>query len=354
MASGSPTITYGLRNASPTLTGALTAWNSAGAFAFSGEAIVAGVSFPDTLMTRPRGVSYAADGSVWGAPGGWVEFEHTGDAFEIYQKGLTGGFRLWVDGELSANAYPDNPTAESAGGLHYTLVEFGGSATRRIRLESLAGSLSFGGVYVKTGQSVAAPSYPLRLILVGDSFTEGTGAGNQASGFAPMLAHELGVADFRNSGSGGTGWEQNNPSLSRVNLDDRWTRDVVDPAPDMVVVAMGYNDLEDGNDVAIGAMAAAKLNELREAVPGCLVHVLGPWDSNAYASAAPDADAVSLTAALEEACEGIPGVWFHSMLGVAFEPVGGGDIHPALGGHTTIAHHGYDEIAAVHGLRPRS
>ena len=169
-----------------------------------------------------------------------------------------------------------------------------------------------------------------------------------------LSIHELGVADFRNSGSGGTGWEQNNPSLSRVNLDDRWTRDVVDPAPDMVVVAMGYNDLEDGNDVAIGAMAAAKLNELREAVPGCLVHVLGPWDSNAYASAAPDADAVSLTAALEEACEGIPGVWFHSMLGVAFEPVGGGDIHPALGGHTTIAHHGYDEIAAVHGLRPRS
>ena len=44
------------------------------------------------------------------------------------------------------------------------------------------------------------------------------------------------------------------------------------------------------------------LADLREARPGCLIHVFGPWDSNAYASAPPAANLLSLTAALEAAC----------------------------------------------------
>lgn len=370
---GSPTITYGPRNGSPTLTGSLVSWNTANAYSLiSATWVQAGASFPDTTMGRPNNVSYSADSSIYGGVDAYVEFYHTGDAFEIYQKGYTGSaFRLWVNGQLSANAYPNIPSgSDAAGGLHYTKVDFGSIATRLIRLESLTGVLQFGGVQVKTGQSVSAgPIYSLIGVAVGDSFTEGTGASDQSFGYAPQLMHDLGLGSYRDSGSGGTGWVQTSVvgSITRCNLNDRWTPDVVQANPDLAIVAMGYNDIGKGNDATIQAMVTAKLQELRAARPTCLIHVFGPWDSNAFSgvdgagnthvASPPTADCVSLTTAIQNGvtAAGLDGVWFHSMLGIGFQPVGTGvppNIHPTNAGHVTLERAMYGMLAATHGLRP--
>jgi lysophospholipase L1-like esterase len=346
MASGSPTITAGT---AATLTGSLVAWNTPDKFGLmGGDWQVSGAVYPDTLLGRPRSVRYSADGTSYAATDPYVEFIHTGDAFEINLKAYSGGaYRLFVDGKLSANAIPALTTI---GGLYYVKIDFGSAATRRIRLELTAGTLAFGGVQVKTGQSVSAPpAYPLRLVVLGDSFTEGTGATNAATGFAPMLAHELGVEDYRISGSGGTGWDQENVSLSRIDYRDRWAYDMIAAAPDVAVVVGSIND-GPKDPATVAARMLASVQDLRAARPGCLIHVFGPQDVSA--PSAPLAGVVTLDTAMQAALEGagIEGAWYHSLLGVAFTKIGDG-VHPDQAGHAAFKNAIYGAIAAVHGLR---
>lgn len=359
LSSGNPTITKGAPNAAPTLTGTFYTWDAVGKFnLLSGSWAAYGTVYPDTLVGTAFNVTANPVGPVRVGFDTYVEFTHTGDAFEIRQKGYDSFiWRLWVDGELVATTYPTGAASDS---LNYVLVDFGSVATRNIRLESMNGALTdFMGVQVKTGQSIATTANKtLRVVFAGDSFTGGTGSTYGAgSGFAAQVAHEFGDVNYWISAAGGTGWLQGNPAASGIpggtlcNLADRFQPDVIAPDPDIVVVAMGYNDLGDGNDAAIRTLAEAKFAALRADNPVALIICIGPWDSNAYAGNPPTADCVSLTAALQTACATTAGCYFLSMLGVAFQPVGGGDIHPTQAGHDALRENIYARLAAMFALR---
>jgi hypothetical protein len=352
MASGSPTFTLGVANAAATLTGPFVQWDAAGKFGLlSADWISAGSAFPDAGSGKPRSVTQSADGTVYFAVDPFIEFDHTGDEFEIRLKGfLPTTYQMWVDGELSANAFP-SPTS---GTLTWVKVTFGSTATRRIRLEKTNGTIQVYGVQLKPGQSISAPpAYSIGGVVYGDSYTYATGADNQATGYAAQLMHELGVADYRISGSGGTGWDQENNDTTPVGVDyrDRWAADMIAAQPDLAIVVGSVNDDTKGDDPAtVAARMLTSVQELRAARPGCLIHVFGPQDK--YAPSAPSANHLAITAAMEAALDGagIEGVWFHAMTGVAFTKYTDG-AHPDQAGHETLKNWMYGMIADTHGLR---
>ena len=82
---------------------------------------------------------------------------------------------------------------------------------------------------------------PRRVIVAGDSFTEGTaGASEKGNGYVDLLRMLSGNFNIVQSGSGGTGWLR--PNGARVGLVDRAQTDIVDVGADVVIIAMGIND----------------------------------------------------------------------------------------------------------------
>lgn len=146
-----------------------------------------------------------------------VEFTHTGTEFYIYLRGNGAGVRLVVDGAL-ANS---NRVVASSDGEGWLLrVDFTsiGSATRKIRIESAG--MQFGGIYVKTGESIAKPTSadPPKVCILGTSITEGGETGQPMGGYAWWLARQLGI-DAYACGVGGAGIL--NPGTGRVKQLDR-------------------------------------------------------------------------------------------------------------------------------------
>lgn len=333
-----PTFTAGIAGAGPTLAGTTYLWNNASAFQLlGGNWEVTGAVYPGDGYGSCRNVTFSADRSSYTVAGGGFEFDHTGDALEVFLPGNGSTIRLLVNGETTTTSFPATPVD---GALYWHKVTFATVATRRLRFEARRYGMVFGGCRIKTGQTVAAATHTRRLVIPGDSFTEGTGATDfGGSGLAPYVARELGFSDYNYSGSGGTGW---NPNASeRICLSSRWGFDVINQAPDMVVCLMGLND-----GANIESVVDMRLAQLRKALPDCLIHVFGPFDI-----AAPSAmvtSSVLRNNEIERATAWVSNCWFHSLEGVSFTKADG--THPNQAGHVTLGKAIYNKIAAVHGL----
>lgn len=338
-----PTITLGVANAATTIPGGTTTynWDSASLLRTSGAWKQYGASYPQTLAGRGKTATYLAGSSDAGSSCA-MEFRFTGRYIEA--RTLNTGFtwRLIVDDEYVA--LPDIP---SAGGYVRTLIDFGSVVTdKHISIEHQGGG-QMGIIEILTENTAtvtAIPAYADQLVIFGDSYTEGNGATVQRNSLSHKTAAQLGYSDHYISGSGGTGFVQANPDV-RINGFDRWTADVVDVAPDLVISLMGSNDINDGNDATIQATLATKLDELIAARPSCLIHVFNP--PNASAPSLPTGYA-GLSSAIQAACAGKPRVWFHDISDVAFTKWDG--VHPDVAGHTTLYKAIYNKIAATHGL----
>lgn len=282
--------------------------------------------------------------------GGGLEFVTGSNVslFEVVMSGTTqGGFRIWVDGQLMS-AYPYRA---SGSGTRYFRFDFGTPAARTIRLE-FRGSMTWGGIKLVTGQSISAPSSPtpLKMVVAGDSFTEGTGTiicGVQQYGYMGLVnfaGYCLGLKDIISSGSGGTGWAMTNGS--RVALVNRYALDVVAEAPDVIVYAMGIND----TDVSAAlANAATVINGTRASLPKALIYVVGPWDS--WAPSAMDSTKQQIRDGLSALCAGRGGIKFLDPTGVSFVKAGSGDTtHPSRVGHETLGLWLANQIRADIGL----
>lgn len=332
-----PTITSSVAPTIPSYV--MLNWDNSKLLLLNGAWAVAGATYPDQYMGIPSNIWYGS--TSYGGSVGAIEFDLTGSRFEVCTKGTGTAYRIIVDGEVSSNAFP---TYTNDGGLKYTKIDFGSTATRRIRFEAISNRAYVANFFFDPSATVTKPaSYGQRLVMIGDSFTEGIGATNIASSLSVQIAQELGFKDFWSSGSGGTGWV--NPGSGRIGGFARWTTDVVNRLPSMVLCMLGINDTSQSYESTIQSTLPTKLAELRAANPNVLVHVVGCFNPS-YPATLTGLDAMD--AALQAATVGQPRTWFHSIKDIGFTKSDA--THPAASGHVTLYKAIYNKIAAVHGL----
>jgi lysophospholipase L1-like esterase len=200
-----------------------------------------------------------------------IEFEIDTAKFDVVTWGKGSSYRIQVDGQLVSQSLTAIP---SDGARYIITVDFGARAQHRLTIEGQT-NFNFGGLNVSPTDTVWATSYPKgpRVIVVGDSFGEGTGASYQ--GFPMTIGDLLGWRDLWVSASGGTGYRE--PG-TRVNLQTRAQADVVSFSPDIVIVCMGINDANGAwTQPQIQAAVAASLATIRAGLPSCKLFVVGPW-----------------------------------------------------------------------------
>jgi lysophospholipase L1-like esterase len=204
-----------------------------------------------------------------------------GTYLEIRGKGAGGKARVRVDGQLISAT----PTTFTNDGSTYLLpLTFGARAVRRITVEADS-SFAFGGVRTNaTDTIVPAPVASPRCIVLGDSFTDGTGATAQPTNWVRRFAEAMGWPDTWASGLGGTGY-LNPGSGGRVKFRDRVAADVIAYSPDVVIVAGGLNEVS-GIGAAtytasqLQAEAVALFAQIKAGLPNALLVVVSPFWRN--------------------------------------------------------------------------
>ncbi|MBG0827594.1 SGNH/GDSL hydrolase family protein [Planomonospora sp. ID67723] len=168
------------------------------------------------------------------------------------------------------------------------------------------------------------------VMIIGDSFTVGSGPVARWESYAALAAREL---DWQliTAGAAGTGFV--NPGRVGRTFQDSFDRELAwRPAPDLLIVSGGHNDRNTPPSQVYGA-AARLLDSIHERWPGTRVVVVGPlWMGTAPGWAFQVRDAVALAAA--EA-----GAPFLDPLGQHWSGamVLADGVHPTLEGHVGIA-----------------
>ncbi len=259
-------------SASQTITGTKTAWNDTKKHAYFG-----GVLTQQGANARGGIYSVTQNASTRAAGMGRVEFMTDAVAFEVQMLCSANYLRIWVDDEMvDAALY----FVTNTGTMGYLKFDFAAvSATPTLRKISIEGAFIFGGVVAANIYTVAAPKYEdnLRMVVAGDSHTGGTGSTSAlpVGSWAAYMANHLGIRDAWLSPIGGTGWNTMNGAL--YSLDQRFTADVVNPAPDIAVIAIGANDGPPTVTASLTPIVTARVAELRAAYPNALIIGISPW-----------------------------------------------------------------------------
>lgn len=198
-----------------------------------------------------------------------VSFMHYGSAVELFMKGITGNFLVKVNDEY-ISASPQNVPNDGSG--YYYYINFASAAMRRI--EFIGYNTAWGGLLTAQTDSVSpAPIRGPRTIIVGDSFTEGTGGGN-TGGWPQWFADAMGWDDVWPSAAGGTGYLAA-PDNKRT-FRQRIAADVYAYSPDIVIIAGGRNDTS-FSAAAVGAEAQLLFADIRANLPNALLIVTSPF-----------------------------------------------------------------------------
>lgn len=187
----------------------------------------------------------------------------------IFNGGYTG---VWIDGEFVAFL------SLASGVQNYVTLDFSGVApSRKARAVKvgLAASCEFVG-FRSAGTGVFlpySPYDPIKAVLIGDSFPEG---GTHFLSYAAHVGRRLGIENFRVSGVGGTGVQQINGS--RVNYVDRFTVDVINQAPDLVIIQPSQNDIS-FSTAAVKAANKALVRRVQVELPNAFCIQMGIWNA---------------------------------------------------------------------------
>jgi hypothetical protein len=233
--------------------------------------------------------------------------------------------------------YAGTITTTAAGTREFVTVDF---VDRRPRKFSLRGyNFGFAGVYVPaTGIVIRDADAAVRdlLMITGDSYTQGTGAGGQSLTWAAAFAESLGY-DMYADGIGSYGWLTASPNdpVTRYNVKGAGAlvrRNAGVETPAVIAksaYAMGYND-SSGSQPLIAASVAATIS-----VCAVKPFIFGPWT--------PVGDTANLTttAATIAAAAAAGGCKFVSAAGVVTSVnksalTGGDNVHPTQYGHNYI------------------
>lgn len=292
-----------------------------------GESGPLGSNYPKTAFVGTFNLSYTS-GPRTGL-GGSVAFRTDAQTFDAitYCAGFASQFDVYIDGVLLRGAPMALP---SDGSVRRVTIDYSaagiGAGMHTVELV-YNGSTAFGGLYVPTGSTVAAigNSGP-RMVVLGDSFTEGTGAIDYANSFAKLTGRNLGLRDIWTSGEGGTGYEA--VLSNRANLDNRIVADGVNAHAQIYVVAMGLNDST--SSVTLEATISSTLGKLVSGAPNAKIFVLGPWNPQA-GLAYPKAQ---VEAAIERVSKQFPNITYLDPSTIPFSKVD--PTHPDQAGHQVL------------------
>jgi lysophospholipase L1-like esterase len=231
-----------------------------------------------------------------GAVGHWIYTDSPLVEVDIYQSNGD-GVVFWVDDQLvSAN----KTALDSSGTSKFVKLDFGGVAQpRKIRVEGVGGI--FGGFIIPaTYTAWPCSGHHPRVMLVGDSYTAGTGASSSWMSMVSRLGHYLGVDDMWASGLGSSGYVVGGLDNS-PNVLGRMDHDIVGYSPEVVIMAMGIND---GTNNLLASKSLETLQTIQRKVQGVELIVASPWRPRATTSASPAADA-----ALKSAAAAVGALW---------------------------------------------
>lgn len=350
-----PTVTIGTGGAASTIVSAVFKSYTDAAFRYSGVKAGVGPSFPQSSYLAPDNLNYQGTGVIF-AGGVWgVEFMFDGTSLEWRTTGNGAKYRLTIDGQLVTAGGASGPAAD--GNTYRVLVAFGSRANRRVRIE-LSGNGRFGGVDIGPNDTVWAPASPtwLSAVLLGDSFTEGTGGTTVIEGLGVLLGDLL-RWNVTATGLGGTGY-LNAATGGKVKFRDRLTKDVVNYNPDVVIVAGGINDTGFTKS-AVQTEARLLFGAIVAALPKARIYALGPfWPNGSPTQAATDVRDALQTAANQIGVtflDTITSPWITGSGKVGTTTgTGNADLytssdgtHPTDAGHAYLAHRIASAIAAT-------
>jgi len=177
-------------------------------------------------------------------------------------------YRIIVDGKYVSKT----GVAPAGGGRQYIRVDFSSVVKPRlIQLEGYTANM-FYSVGISPLYKIWKPAQAKKMIVVGDSFVEGTQATYPGDGLAFVAADYLGIENCFMSGAGGTGYT-NNGGAGKYTLIQR-KNDWILQSPDLLVFAAGINDAD---DAALQPAVLALLQETRLALYNVPIIVLGVW-----------------------------------------------------------------------------
>lgn len=223
----------------------------------------AGAFFPDDRLITAVRPTFGTGNSISATY--TRSFLFDGDSFECMYKDNTSSIIIYVDGKRCDQAIV---TTTNTGTLKYFKVTFPSAALRRVDISCF--NAKIGALYVDQTDTVTPSLNPRKVVVAGDSFTEGAGGSILGSGYVTRLSEISGNFNIVTSGSGGTGYLATNNG--RPNLVDRAQADIVDQNPDMVIVAMGINDSLD-----ISSAVESVVTTIRNGLPNAILVLVGSW-----------------------------------------------------------------------------
>lgn len=249
-------------------------------FVYGGANVIsAGTVHPDDTEVVDSGVNSTFGGLPYS-----VYFAYDGARFETRMKWTNNPgtpHRVWADGNLigTTPAVTGTPT----GGELWYLVTLPDARPRNIRID-FNGGTHFGGINIEsTARTIGYPTLKKgpRCIILGDSFTEGTGASDVFRSYVNRLGLHMGWGDTWASGSGGTGYLATPAGFNppRVTFRSRVTTDVINQNPNIVIIAGGYNDYGTYTPGQVGTEAGLLFDAIINGLPNAEVIVIGPWSS---------------------------------------------------------------------------
>jgi lysophospholipase L1-like esterase len=288
-----------------------------------------------------------------------------GESFVFYLRGSGSYTGIEVDG---ADDWSRLYTAPD-GNFHFYTVQFNSRARRQITLK-MGANYQFGGIYVPPAAGVWPGVLPkqIRMIVVGDSFSEDSASTGWSSGLMRLIQN----VDVWASAVGSTGYV-NQGTIGRTNFQARIFPDVITNSPDYVVFAGGINDIAGTTNAASSNLLYSTcLNiyqEVRSSLPACKIVVLGPfWPRTPPTDLSDPVYAVN--GAISNACVDagigsnyidtisdpwVTGVWNQPGSGNAVYYTSADGTHPTQEGHWNIAYHVASELTKrFPELQPRS
>jgi lysophospholipase L1-like esterase len=312
-----------------------------GAFRVTGTPILPVAADPSAF-----GGSDGAGGTGYGRP---IQWEWMSDAAQLELLVLKHNalFDLFVDGRLVQQAAFSTP---ATGDRRLVKLDWGGTADpRRARHYRITGTnLLFGGLYLEPAGSAWLPGDQLRrglIAVLGDSYSQGTGAPSVARNWAAAAAAQLQM-DAWSDGVGGAGWNSTGANLPAARIAKGVA--VLTRAPDLIVTALGYNDA--GADAAgLSALRTrydASVGAIRAAWPDAQLVTLGPWTP-----LGPTAALGNVKVALQEraVANRVPFLDVETMIGAGNRGIytAADNVHPTAPGHLYLGRRIGQAIAAV-------
>lgn len=271
-------------------------------------------------------------------------FGIVGQEFVIQETGYGQTVFLNLDG----SSLPVMTSLPSDGSTYYIRYTFASSAQRRIRVNQSGGTVTAVYYPATSGWICGEPYAYKRMIVLGDSYTDGANGISTTQTFPSDLMNYYVNLDVWPSGSGGTGYIANSDG-NYVNFQARVQSDVISNNPDIVMVAGGINDLGYPSN-QLYAAASELYATLTEALPSSTILVVGPWwprsipvDTNEIAgSEAIEAAANAAGLPFIQPAGNNPNPWitgYYSVPGSGNAPIfiGSDGTHPTVAGHAFLA-----------------